>query len=94
MKKIFLWLLNKYSSNEKGRVEIMRFMDEKVSRNYSEQTPYGNVYNYFIEFVMANNFIVKRVLKEDVESVGILKKGINNSFDEAVGFIKNEIRKK
>ena len=60
MKTIFKYLLKRYSQTEKGRIEIMRFMDDKVSDNYREQTLYGNVYNYFIEFVVANPFIVRR----------------------------------
>ena len=90
MKTIFLWMLRKYANTEKGRCEIMRIMDDKVSDNYSEQTLYGNVYNYFIEFVMANPFIVKCTLQNDKESLHMLKSGIEKSFDEAIGYIENE----
>jgi hypothetical protein len=31
MKTIFLWMLKKYANTEKGRIEIMRIMDDKVS---------------------------------------------------------------
>jgi len=92
MKRFFFWLLKKYSKNEKGRIEIMRIMDDKVSNNYNEQTLYGNVYNYFIEFIMANQFIVKCTLKNDKDSIVILKSGINKSFDEAVSYIEKECR--
>lgn len=92
MKRIFIWLLNHYSSTEKGRIEIMKTMESKVTKEYSEQTPYGNVYNYFIEFAMANPFIVKCTLNKDNKdkklSLNILKSGIQTSFDEAVGFIE------
>ena len=81
MKTIFLWMLRKYANTEKGRIEIMRIMDDKVSDNYSEQTLYGNVYNYFI---------VKCTLKDDKESLSMLKSGIEKSFDEAIGYIENE----
>lgn len=90
MKTIFIWLLKKYSTTERGRIEIMRIMDDKVSDNYNEQTLYGNVYNYFIEFIMSNPFVVKCKLENDTESLHILKKGICNSFDEAVGYIDKE----
>jgi hypothetical protein len=90
MKAIFRYLLKKYSQTERGRIEIMRIMDDKVSDNYSEQTLYGNVYNYFIEFVIANPFIVKCTLKNDKESLDILKSGIQKGFDEAVGYISKE----
>jgi hypothetical protein len=91
MKTIFLWLLKKYANTENGRIEIMRIMDDKVSDNYNEQTLYGNVYNYFIEFVMANPFVVKCTLQKDKESLRILKSGIEKSFDEAVGYIEKEM---
>lgn len=90
MKTIFRYLLKKYSQTEKGRIEIMRFMDDKVSDNYREQTLYGNVYNYFIEFVIANPFIVKCTFRNDKESLGMLKSGIEKAFDEAVGYINKE----
>lgn len=74
MKRIFLWLLKKYANTEKGRIEIMHIMDDKVSDNYSEQTLYGNVYNYFIEFIMANPFVVKCTLQKDKKKFANVKK--------------------
>lgn len=91
MKQVFKYLLRKYSKSEKGRIEIMRMMDEEVCKVYNEQTLYGNVYNYFIEFVMANPFIVKCVFKNDVDSVKIIKGGIASSFDEAICYIEKEM---
>ncbi len=88
MKRIFLWLLKKYANTEKGRIEIMHIMDDKVSDNYSEQTLYGNVYNYFIEFIMANPFVVKCTLQKDKKSLQMLKSGIDKSFDEAIKYIE------
>lgn len=92
MKMIFKYLLNRYSQTEKGRIEIMRMLDDKVSHNYNEQTLYGNVYNYFIEFVMANPFIVKCTLKNDKDSLQILKRGMEKSFDDAVSYIEKEMK--
>jgi len=91
MKTIFIWLLKKYSKNEEGRIEIMKIMDEEVRNTYNEQNLYGNVYNYFIEFVMANPFIIKCTLENKKETLKILKQGIENSFDRAVEFIENEM---
>ena len=48
-----------------------------------------NVYNYYIEFVMANPFIVKSTIKKDVQSLEMLKRGLNNAFDEAISYIDN-----
>ena len=64
-----------------------------MSDDYPEQTSYGNVYNYFIEFVMANPFIVKCSKdKSDISArnLNILKSGIDKSFDKSISYIKNE----
>jgi hypothetical protein len=91
MKTIFIWMLKKYAKTEKGRIEIMRIMGDKLSDNYNEQNLYGNVYNYFIEFIIANPFLVKCVLQKDKDSLCILKSGIEKSFDRAVGYIEKEM---
>jgi hypothetical protein len=91
MKTIFTWMLKKYAKIEKGRIEIMRIMNDKVSDNYNEQNLYGNVYNYFIEFIIANPLLVKCVLQKDKDSLRILKNGIDKSFDKAVSYIEKEM---
>lgn len=90
MKSIFIWMLKKYASTEKGRIEIMRIMNDKVINDYIEQTSYGNVYNYFIEFIMANPFIVKCVSTKDEKSLRMLKNGIEGAFNRAIDYIKND----
>jgi hypothetical protein len=67
-------------------------MDNNLKDNYREQTEFGNVYNFFIEFVMANEFIKKLVNSKDEKSLNIIKNGIQNSFDEAIKYIKNQFK--
>ena len=88
MKKLFLHLLKKYSRTEKDRIEILKELDKGIHYNYSEQTYFGNVYNYFIEFIMANEFINGRVEEKDEESLKIVKRGITKEFDIALDYIK------
>lgn len=90
MKRLFLYLLDRFSKTEKQRIKILTTLDDKISDEYSEQTPFGNVYNYFIEFAMANPFIVKLAMQNDKDSLDILKKGIEKSFDEAIVYIQKE----
>lgn len=90
MKRFFYWLLIRYSKTEKQRIKILSVLDEQVRDNYNEQTLFGNVYNYFIEFVIANPFIVKNVMLNDKETLNILKSGIYKSYDEAINYIKKE----
>ena len=82
MKKIFIWLLKKYSKDESGRVEIIKTMDQNLQNEYCEQTKFGNVYNYFTEFIIANEFINKCAIDKDRHSLNILKKGIGDHFDD------------
>jgi len=91
MKKLFFYLLKRYSQTEKDRIQILSKLDEQIYWTYNEQTTFGNVYNYFIEFVMSNDFIKTRVKENDKESLKIIKKGINNTFDDAIGYIKKEL---
>jgi hypothetical protein len=93
MKILFYWLLKKYSTTEKERVEILKILDNKVRDNYCEQTTYGNVYNYFIEFIMANPFIVKCVKEKDTKSLEMLKSGISKAFEGGIIYIHNDYKR-
>lgn len=88
MKKLFLILLRKYSKTEKDRIEILKEMDDGIYHSYYEQTTFGNVYNYFIEFVMANPFIKSRIVKNDDISIDTVKKGIDTAYDQAIRYMK------
>lgn len=88
MKQIFYWLLKTYGKTEKGRVDILRILAESVNEDYNEQTVYGNVYNYFKEWVLANQYIVNSAIKKDECSLDILKSGIEKSFVDAINMIE------
>lgn len=90
MKKLFFKLLKKYSRREKGRLDILSILADNVGYEYNEQTNFGNVYNFNIEFIMSNKLIKKLVKNNDIESLKIIKRGLNKSFDEAIEFIKKE----
>lgn len=90
MKRIFFWLLKRYSSTEEERLEILSTLQESVTNSYREQTVFGNVYNANIEFIISNKFIKKLVKNNDTISINMVKSGLSNSFDESIEFIKNE----
>ncbi len=94
MKKLLFTLLKKYTRTEKGRLEVLSLLNDNMRNEYNEQTPYGNVYNFNIEVILANKFIVRLIEKDDTTSLKIIKSGLNSSFDEAVDIIKNEKNKK
>lgn len=90
MKKLLFWLLNNYTHTEKGRIEILMFLDEKVKNDYSEQSTFGNVYNFYIEFLMANKLINKLIKESDYECLKVLRNGLTNTFDEVIEYTRNE----
>ncbi len=87
MKKLFLYLLKRYSNNESQRMEIYRELWYKTKQEYDEQTAFGNVYNMNIEVLMSNPFIQNRVKQGDIEHLQMLKEGLSNSFDKSVDFL-------
>ena len=88
MKRIFLFLLRRYSKTEKERLQIHSILNEKVEDNYREQTTFGNVYNSNIEFVIGNDFIKKLVKENDEQGIEMIKSGLNNSVLKGIEFIK------
>ncbi len=90
MKRIFLFLLRRYSNTEKERLQIYSILNEKVEDNYREQTTFGNVYNSNIEFVISNDFIKKLVKENDEQGIEMIKSGLNNSVLKGIEFIKKE----
>ena len=86
MKKLFLYLLRKYSTTEAERMEIYRELWYKVKEEYNEQTAFGNVYNMHIEMLLANPFFESRVMLGEDEHLKMLKEGLAKSFDRSVEF--------
>ena len=91
MRRLFNYLLKKYSKTEEDRLKILSELDNSIYKEYHEQTTFGNVYNFFIEFVMANEFIKKRVSEHDTTSLDMTREGIIKAYDEALGYIKKEM---
>jgi hypothetical protein len=91
MKRLFLFLLGKYSNTETERIEILAVLHEKVRDNYTEQTGFGNVYNFFTEFIIANDVI--KAYSDNGEDMRMMKRGMSSAFDGAIRYIKPEIRK-
>jgi hypothetical protein len=86
MKKLFLYLLRKYSTTEGERMEIYRELWYKVKDEYNEQTAFGNVYNMNIEVLLSNPFFESRVMLGEDEHLRMLKEGLAKSFDRSVEF--------
>lgn len=89
MKNLFIYLLKEFTRNEKGRIEVLRVLDEQIKNEYTEQTGLGNVYNLFSEFLLANSVAKGLALKNEEAYLTMLKNGINTTFDETITMIKN-----
>lgn len=94
MKKLFLYLLKKYSKTEEQRLEILNVLNSQVINEYTEQTIFGNVYNSNIEFIMSHDFIRTLIEENRTEELDMIKEGLKISTEEAMKYIKNEPRRK
>lgn len=92
MKKIFFFLLRKYSNTEAERMVIYKQLWEKVCDEYSEQNAFGNVYNMNTEILLSNPVFNKFAKEENKEYLKMLKGGLAESFDDSVEFVKKEVR--
>ena len=90
MRKLFYYLLKIYSNTEKDRLKILSKLDDEIHNDYYEQTNPGNVYNFFIEFIMSNYYIRTSLRKGDMKTLEMIKDGINDSFDEAIEWLKKD----
>ncbi len=90
MKRLFFFLLRKYSNTEEQRIKIYRELWYKLKDEYSEQNAFGNVYNMNTEVLLSNPFFESRVLQKDSESLKMLKSGLSNSFDLSVKSVLKE----
>ena len=90
MKRLFLFLLRRYSNTESQRMEIYKELWYQTKDEYNEQTAFGNVYNMNIEVLMSNPFFESRVMLGQDEDLKMLKEGLSKSFDESVEFVLKE----
>jgi hypothetical protein len=84
MKKIFFFLLRKYSKTESQRMEIYKELWYKTKEEYNGVDAFENTYNMNTEVLMSNSFFESRVLLGQDEHLRMLKEGLAKSFDESV----------
>ena len=87
MKRLFLFLLRKYSKTESQRMEIYQELWYKTKHEYDATTAFENVYNMNIEVLMSNPFFESRVMLGEDEHLRMLKEGLAKSFDKSVKFV-------
>lgn len=82
--------MRKYTKTESGRIEVYKKLHDSLSEEYDEQTPIGNIYNSYIEFLMAQDIVKDIATKDDFVSNEILRSGLQKSYYEALDFLKKE----
>jgi hypothetical protein len=87
MKKLFLYLLEKYSRNESQRIEIYKTLFRKMEDEYREQSHAGNVHNATIEFLISNPIVKRAANLNDKISLGIIKRNFENAYPVAIDAI-------
>lgn len=90
MKRLFIYLLKKYSKSEEERLEILSILNEKVQETYTEQSVYGNIYNFYIEFIISLNVIRDLVKNDNQDHLDMIKRGIDASYEESIEWIKKD----
>ena len=85
MKKIFFFLLRKYSKTESQRMEIYTelWYQTKSESNFGVDA-FDNMCNMNIEVLMSNPFFVSRVALGQYEDLKNLKEELEKSFDESI----------
>lgn len=90
MRKIFFWLLHRYSRNENQRLLILEKLWGAILTDYYEQTLPGNVYNFQIEVVISNPWIRYAASTFDKTTSKMILSNISAGSEAAIKFIETE----
>lgn len=90
LKKLFKYLLKKYTRSEKDRIEVIEELWDGVLYNYNEQTYPGNIRNMQIEIMMGNPYIRFAACSYDNPSIQLLKMNMEIAVDESIEYLKSE----
>lgn len=83
MRRLFFHLLKRYTYREKDRLDILKELFNGVQRDYYEQTMPGNIHNFTIETLLANEWIRQAVHTNDMGTMQIIKNTITFAVEEA-----------
>jgi len=84
MKRLFLFLLRKYSKTESQRMEIYKELWYQTKSEYNKATAFENVYNMNVEVLMSNPFFVRRIKFGEVKHLEWIKERLDNSFKDSI----------
>ena len=84
MKRLFLYLLRRYSKTETQRMEIYQELWFQVKEMYDEQTVFGNIHNMSVEMLMSNPIIQHCVRMDSKKYLEMIKSNVTDSADAAI----------
>ena len=90
LRKLFKYLLKRYSKNEKDRLEIMEELWNSVLWTYNEQTYPGNIQNMQIEILLSNPFVRYAAGSFDDATLNSIRLISSIATDRAIEFIQKE----
>lgn len=83
MRRLFFHLLKRYTRAERDRLAILREVFNGVQQDYYEQTMPGNIHNFTVETLIANDWVRRAVLAQDTGTLQIVKNTLTHSVDDA-----------
>lgn len=89
LKRLFFFLLKRYSTTESERVAILKVINQSVCEEYYEQTVYGNIYNYFWEFMWSLELTIVIIGSNNPENIKTIKRGMSQNFDGFIRYVNN-----
>lgn len=90
LRKLFKYLLKRYSKTEKDRLEILEELWTGILYTYNEQTYPGNISNMQIEIFMSNPYVRYASASFDTETLDVIKTITLNAVDESIDFLQKE----
>ncbi len=83
MRRLFFHLLKRYIRTERDRLVILRELFNGVQQDYYEQTMPGNIHNFTVETLLANDWVRRAVLEQDMGTLQIIRNTLTHSVDDA-----------
>lgn len=90
MRRLCFHLLKRYTRTEQDRLVILRELFKGVLQDYYEQTMPGNIHNFTIETLLANDWIRQAVHTQDKGTLQVIKNTITHAVEEGYRQIEGE----
>ena len=90
MRRLFLHLLKRYTRTEQDRLVVLQTLFQGVLRDYYEQTMPGNIHNFTVETLLANEWVRQAVHTQDKGTLQVIQNTIHYAVEAAYRQIEEE----